>query len=51
MLLFLQLWRVSPSPVSMMVGQVFTSTAAAASRDFSNLISVCVVRMQAALLT
>lgn len=39
------------SPVSMIVGQVFTSTAAAASRDLSNLIRVCVVRMQAALLT
>lgn len=43
--------QISLSPVSMMVGQVFTSTAAAASRDLSNLIKVCVVRMHAALLT
>lgn len=39
------------SPVSMMVGQVFTSTAPAASLDLSSLIKVWVVRMQAALLT
>lgn len=39
------------APVSMMVGQVFTSTAAAASLDFSSLIKVWVVRIQAALLT
>lgn len=39
------------TPVSMMVGQVFTSTAAAASLDFSSLIKVWVVRIQAALLT
>lgn len=39
------------SPVSMMVGQVFTSTAPAASLDLSSLIKVWVVRIQAALLT
>lgn len=37
--------------MSMMVGQVFTSTAPAASLDLSSLIKVWVVRIQAALLT
>lgn len=37
--------------MSTMVGQVLTSTAAAASLDLSSLMMACVVRTQAALLT